>query len=112
VRLSVRPAPDVPVPDMLHPLGTFVLPMFLHGHLSVKGVTASGQLGFASTAPGHEWDAYNLGEAIGLHGLWSLLPLAAVWAAAGAAIAAAQGRRRPNPSEPATSREPQKIRTS
>jgi hypothetical protein len=81
-RTLVSPAPGIPPPDMLYPLRTFVLPLFFHGYLSVKGVASTGQLGLAYTAPRHEWDAFNLGEAMGLSGISSLLPLAAVWTGA------------------------------
>ena len=81
-RFVLSPSPEISAPDMLHPLSTFVLPLFRHGYLSVKGVTPSGMLGLAYTAQGHEWDAFNLGEAAGLRGLWSLVPLGVVWTAA------------------------------
>ncbi len=80
-RTLVSPALGISPPDMLYPLRTFVLPLFFHGYLSVKGVAATGQLGLAYTAPRHEWDAFNLGEAMGLSGLWSLAPLGVVWVA-------------------------------
>jgi hypothetical protein len=86
-RVIRAPGPGVS-PDMLHPLRTFVIPSFVRGYLSVKGTLPDGRMGIASTAPGHEWDAYNLGEAMGLRGLASLVPLAAVWACVAAAILA------------------------
>jgi hypothetical protein len=85
-RFIRSPGPGVPAPDMRSPLSTFVVPSFLHGYLSVKGTTSNGQMGIASTAPGHEWDAFNLGEAMGLRGLASLLPLGILWTCIGLAI--------------------------
>lgn len=81
-RHLLPPSPAIAPPDMLHPLRTFVIPLFSHGYLGVKGVTPAGMLGLAYTAKGHEWDAFNLGEAMGLHGLSSLIPLGVVWTAA------------------------------
>jgi hypothetical protein len=84
------PDPSIPLPDMRHPLTAFVFPLFVRGYVSVKGVTSTGQLGLAYTAPHHEWDAFNLGEALGLPGLSSLLPLLLVWATAALACARAR----------------------
>jgi hypothetical protein len=90
------PGPGVDPPDMRYPLRTFVFPSFRRGYLGVKGTLPNGQMGIASTAPGHDWDAYNLGEALGLHGLASLAPLFAAWACLafmlfGAAVEASPG---------------------
>jgi hypothetical protein len=78
--------------DMSAPVREFVLPMFVRGKLSEKGVARDGRIGFASLNPGHEWDAFNLGETMGLRGLWSLAPLGAVWIACGVVIARALRR--------------------
>jgi hypothetical protein len=96
-RFIRSPGPGVDAPDMLYPLRTFVIPSFVRGYLGVKGTLPNGQMGIASTARGHEWDAYNLGEAMGLHGLASLLPLAAAWAVIAAAIMGPGTRRREGP---------------
>jgi hypothetical protein len=61
--------PEVPA-FVLRPLRDFLLPWFVSGRLSVANPDGS---------------AFNLGEVLGLHGLWSLLPLLVIWAA-GAAL--------------------------
>jgi hypothetical protein len=78
-RLVRAPGPGMAPPDMHYPLTTFVVPSFARGYLSVKGALPNGQIGIASTSPGHERDSYNLGEALGLHGLVSLVPLGILW---------------------------------
>jgi hypothetical protein len=70
--------PEVPV-LFANPLRDVLLPYFFTGRLSLAD-------------PGGE--AFNLGERLaGLRGLWSLLPLAAFWAAGAVAIRAALRRR-------------------
>ena len=76
------------------PLRDLVWPLLVEGRVGEKGLMADGRLGFASRMPGgHAWDAYNLGEALGLRGLWSLAPLLALWAAAGWALFGRRERR-------------------
>jgi len=79
------PTPDIALPDQHHPITELAIPLFVRGHLSQKW-TVLGQLGFSGQHPGHDDDAYNLGEAIGLPGLASLVPLLAAWIACGVAI--------------------------
>jgi hypothetical protein len=62
--------PEVPI-FVLRPLRDFLLPWFLSGRLSV---------------PNPDANAFNLGEALGLHGLWSLAPLLVLWAAGAALV--------------------------
>jgi hypothetical protein len=88
-RFLVPPHPDMALLDMSHPLRAFVFPLFVRGYLSVKGVAPSGGIGLAYTAKGHEWDAFNLGEAMGLKGLASLAPLMTLWALCAVVIAMA-----------------------
>ncbi len=88
--------PEQPVPvqqesfvylaDPKHPLTEFTLPLFLDGRLSTKAAFADGRFGLAYLSPGHDLDAYNLGERwLRLRGHMSLLPLAALWVLASAA---------------------------
>jgi hypothetical protein len=84
VRFPAPPFADLGRIDMQRSLRDFVIPMFVRGRLSEKGVDRDGSIGFSSLAPGHERDALNLGELAGLHGLASLLPLGLAWAALGA----------------------------
>ena len=77
------------------PLRDFVWPLVAEGRVGEKGLMEDGRVGYAARMPaGHEWDAYNLGEVLGLRGPWSLTPLLALWAAAGWALF---GRRRRKP---------------
>jgi hypothetical protein len=87
--------------DPRHPLTQFVLPLFLDGRLSVKALGADGRFSVTYLAPpGHENDAYNLGELwCGLRGTSSLLPLAGIWLGA-AALTVALGRRQRQPRTP------------
>lgn len=77
---------DMREPDIEHPLTTFVLPLIVRGYVSVKGTTPTGQIGYAIGFEGHEDDANNLGERLGLHGLTSLVPLLVLWAIGVAAL--------------------------
>ena len=61
------------------PVTSMVLPFLAEGRVSEKAVLREGVLEFSSRNPGHDWDAFNLGEVLGLHGLASLIPLAVVW---------------------------------
>jgi hypothetical protein len=71
--------PEVPE-DIRSPLTEHVLPHFARGELSI------GEQGFADLYPARanpaqpdRWDAFLLGEAVGLRGLAALLPVLAVW---------------------------------
>jgi hypothetical protein len=73
--------PEVP-DDIDHPIFGHALPHFVRGELSVA------EQGFGDLRPQRadparpdERDAFLLGEALGLRGLFALLPLLAVWAA-------------------------------
>jgi hypothetical protein len=82
---------------MTHPLRDFAIPYFLRGTMSLKA-TKGGGMGFATRAAGHDRDAFNLGEAMSLEGLWSLVPLLAGWAvAAGALVFALRAARNDGP---------------
>ena len=85
------PAPEIAIPIVEHPITELVFPLLAHGHVSTKA-TWSGNLSYATWVPGHDDDAYNLGEAIGLAGKTSLVPLLAIWA--GFAFAFARQLRR------------------
>lgn len=84
VRFPTPPIAELGPIDMQRPLRDFVVPMFVRGRLSEKGVARDGRIGFSSLSHGHERDALNLGELVGLRGLASLLPLGLAWAALGA----------------------------
>lgn len=81
VRFPGAPARELRPPDMSRPIRTFVFPMLLSGHVSEKSASSSGKLGFSSSQVGHERDAYNLGERLGLKGATSLVPLVLLWGA-------------------------------
>jgi hypothetical protein len=83
---------DMSAPDPEHPLTTLVLPLLARGHVSVKGTTPAGHIGYAIGFEGHDDDAINLGERLGLRGLLSLVPLLLVWI-----FAAIAARARPGP---------------
>lgn len=78
---SSSPWADVDVPDHLHPISDLAVPLFVHGHLSQKA-DKFGRIRYSSEYRDHEDDAYNLGEAIGLRGLASMIPLMLAWLAA------------------------------
>jgi hypothetical protein len=73
-------------PEPERPLTTLVFPLLARGHVSVKGTTPAGHIGYAIGFEGHDDDAINLGERLGMRGLASLLPLLAMWLAAGIAF--------------------------
>lgn len=79
------PAPEIAIPSREHPITQLVFPLLAHGYVSTKA-SWSGNLTYAMWAPGHDDDAYNLGEALGLHGKASLLPLLAAWTALAIAL--------------------------
>jgi hypothetical protein len=83
---------DMRAPDPEHPLTTFVLPLLARGYVSVKGTTPGGQIGYAIGFEGHDDDAINLGERLGLHGIASLLPLVVLWLAGGIALSRARAQ--------------------
>ncbi len=73
--------PEVPE-DIANPYAEHILPHFFDGELSV------GEQGFGEMLPARvdpavpdRWDAFLAGEAIGLRGLFALVPLILVWAA-------------------------------
>ena len=81
--------PDMAPPEVERPLTTFVMPLLARGYVSVKGTTPLGHIGYAIGFEGHDDDAMNLGERMGLHGLASLVPLLLVWAIGAIALARA-----------------------
>lgn len=93
--------PDVPVMlspldrrpmDMHKPLRSFVFPLFSAGHVGEKA-TRGGKLAFATVSKGHDRDAFNLGELLGLAGKTTLLPLTILWGLLGFAIARTRAAR-------------------
>ncbi len=98
VRYPTPPIAELGAIDMQRPLRDFVVPMFVRGRLGEKGFGRDGRIGFSSLAPGHERDAMNLGELVGLRGLASLLPLLLAWAALG--VIAARAARAVRAGEP------------
>lgn len=78
---------DMTAPNPERPLTTLVLPLLVRGHVSVKGTTPAGHIGYAIGFEGHDDDAINLGERLGLRGPWSLVPLLFCWLAAALALA-------------------------
>lgn len=80
-----RPAPVVAgVPSPRHPIAEIVVPLASQGLVSQKAVGPRGTLGLAARLPGHDDDAFNFGELLGLSGLRSLSPLVLVWLLAAA----------------------------
>jgi hypothetical protein len=95
VQAHEPPAPGLAIPAREHPITQIVFPLLAHGYVSTKA-TWSGQLSYTTWVRGHEDDAYNLGEVIGLDGIASLLPLVVAWLGFGAALAR-MVRRAPRP---------------
>ncbi|HTR49106.1 MAG TPA: hypothetical protein VMJ10_00285 [Kofleriaceae bacterium] len=79
------PAPELPIADPRQPLSDTIWPLFRLGYVSNKA-TFHSRFKYAANEPGHDADAYNLGELLGLDGTNSFLPLVAIWAAFGFAI--------------------------
>jgi hypothetical protein len=79
------PAPEIGIPRREHPITQIVVPLLVHGYMSTKA-SWSGNLTYTMWAPGHDDDAYNLGEVIGLRGMASLAPLLAAWLGFGVAF--------------------------
>ncbi len=77
---------DQPIPRPEAPLRDFVLPWFFMGRLSAKASSPTGGLGLDHYEPGHTWDAWNLGERMGLTGLSTLAPLILLWCAGALAL--------------------------
>jgi hypothetical protein len=77
---------DMEAPDPERPLTTLVFPLLARGYVSVKGTTPAGNIGYAIGFEGHDDDAINLGERLGLRGPVSLLPLLGIWMAAAFAL--------------------------
>lgn len=68
--------------DLENPAMNLGVHLFVHDYVSQKAIVGRGQMTIDySQAPEHAFDAYNLGEAIGLTGKASLLPLVALWLA-------------------------------
>ena len=84
--VGAPPAPELALPDQAHPLTQAVFPLLAHGYVSQKA-TRGNWISYAGLHAGHDDDAYNLGEVLGLPGVASLAPLALVWLACGLAIA-------------------------
>lgn len=83
---TVPPVAGMAVPDYRRPIVDIAMPMFARGALGAKA-TRTGWIGWVGTQkPGHDNDAYNLGELFGLSGLPSLIPLALIWIAFGVAL--------------------------
>ena len=99
--------PDAMKPDPRNPgrlVRTYPFPIFdigfrffAQGRIAEKAVLPDGRLEFASRFPAHKWDAYNLGQVLGLPRLWSLAPLGLAWAAACWALFGRPRRRRAGP---------------
>ncbi len=79
LRYPGAPVVGMVEPDMHRPLRDFVIPLFATGHVSQKGVGSGGRFVFSELSPGHENDAYNVGERMGLAGAASVLPLLVGW---------------------------------
>lgn len=77
---------DMQAPDPERPLTTLVFPLLARNHVSVKGTAPTGQIAYAIGFEGHDDDAINLGERIGIPGLSSLVPLLLVWIASAFAL--------------------------
>ncbi|MFO0676407.1 MAG: hypothetical protein U0169_07725 [Polyangiaceae bacterium] len=80
-------ARDMRDPDdaNLSPISRLVLPRFVRDIVSDKAALEEGVIGSAVIFPGHDRDAFNLGEVSGLAGRASLLPLLVLWTLAGVA---------------------------
>jgi hypothetical protein len=81
------PVEGIRPPNPRHPITTLVLPLFFEGHVGEKADFANGGIGFASLVRGHDGDAWNAGEKIGLRGTATLVPLVFLWAIAATALA-------------------------
>ncbi len=79
--------PEVPL-QIHHPFGDYLLPAFARGDLAVS----TQGIDMAAMPPHAPTRAWNLGQQLGLPGLWSLLPLALVAAAAAAWLLASLRR--------------------
>jgi len=91
--------PDVPN-SVADPLFEYALPRFASGQMSINQQSFDDYDPSGMVHPAcRPWNAFNLGERIGLHGLWSLLPLGLLWAAACAAYCRNRrmDARRPHP---------------
>lgn len=80
--------PDSP-PEVANPLVCIAVPRFVHGEMSGKTIGDEGTIAWAPRLPRDDpryYDAWNLGERLGLNDLASLIPLALFWAACGVAL--------------------------
>jgi len=71
--------PEVPI-QIHHPFGDYLLPAFFRGDLAVS----TQGIDMAAMPPHAPAKAWNLGQQMGLPGLWSLVPLVVIVGAAGA----------------------------
>lgn len=88
------PTEGMRAPDPKRPITTLVIPLFFRGALSVKATTPDGRMGPVVGLAGHENDAFNVGERLGLAGLGSLIPLALLWLATGLVFGVSRFRSR------------------
>jgi hypothetical protein len=72
--------------DPRKPIAQIVVPLAANGLVSQKALSRRGTISLAVALPGHEDDAFNWGEWMGLRGLWSLVPLLLLWGIGAAAI--------------------------
>ncbi len=93
--MAVSTTPQ-PADGFACPMLQLIVPSFWAGKLSLN---AGSMLTIAEAGASHSGHAFNLGELVGLHGLPSLLPLLALWAATAFLWIRANGQPRRNPSE-------------
>jgi len=74
---AVSVKPEIPT-LYLFPHRDFIVPNFLAGNLSINSPHFN-KLFPLKPIPADDFHAFNLGEAAGLRGLWSLIPLIAGW---------------------------------
>jgi hypothetical protein len=102
VAVSTMPLPPA---DIHRPVSEFMVPAFLDGDLSLNTQTfVAGSVDANFRAHQEPKAAFNLGMKLGLDGLYSLIPLAVVWAGCGAALIASLRRRQTAPITPSMSR--------
>ncbi len=65
-----------------HPIGRFIMPMFLKDMVSQKTVRPNGTVDLAFLDPDGKNDTWNIGEKMGLRGRKSIIPLLVFWALA------------------------------
>jgi hypothetical protein len=94
VCVSVMPEfPDVPddgsplAQIARAPIRNIAFAALAEDRVSEKALLRDGRMSFAALRPGHDDDAFNLGEWLGLRGAASLVPLLAMWLAMAALLA-------------------------